>query len=747
MFLRQTLGLLCLAVVTSALAAPTDPQLLERYRRADALPGMLAGRTANLTLRATWISPTHFFYRSEKLKGVWSYTLVTANSGKKEPAFDHAKLAANLAKAASREVDPEKLNLQDFSISADLKTLRFQFANQLWTADRTSLEPTKAEPPVQNPGGGGQGQGRGGGAVSPDRRKRFRVTEGFLEGRIEGDDRWVKLSEVQGFETARWSPNSRFLVGFNILPGDRKQVHRLQSNVPGTRSKLLSNNYDQPGDKMDTAELYIFDLSQWKGDPLPASKKVEAPPFFCTQYPYHSVPSTEWWKDGKTLLVENPVRGYQAYEVWSIDPETAAARVAIKEESKTFVDLSKTMLYPLAKQDAFIWQSESSGWSHLYRVDHKTGARTPITSGNWVVRNLGRVDEEAGTIEFTANGREPGDPYHIHHYRIKMDGTGLVKLTPGQGTHEVDWSPDRKFFVNSYSSLDKAPVHELRRADGSLVTVLERADVSGLAELKIKPLTPFVAKGRDGKTDIWGAIAFPTDFDPTKKYPVIENIYAGPHDSHVPKRFFSLTRMHRMAELGFIVVQIDGMGTNNRGKAFHDVAWQNLKDAGFPDRIAWMKAAAVKYPAMDLERVGVYGTSAGGQNAAGAVLFHSDFYKAAVASCGCHDNRIDKQWWNEQWMGNLGPHYEDNSNITHAAKLKGRLLLMVGEIDSNVPPESTYKFVDALIKERKDFEFVMLPGADHTDGGEFGERKRRDFFVKWLLGVEPPSWNEVAGGK
>ncbi len=743
MFLRQTLGLLCLASAVGALAAPSDSQILERYRRAEALPGMISGRTANLNLRASWVGSTHFFYRSEKLKGAWNYVLVTAASGKKEPAFDHAKLAANLGRALNRELDPEKLNLQDFSISQDLKTLRFQSANQLWTADRISLEPVKAEAPAQNTGGG-QGQGRGGGALAPDRSKRFRVNDGFIEARLEGEGQWVRLSDVKGFETARWSPDSKHLVGFNILPGDRKMVHRLQSNLPGTRSNLLSANYDQPGDKMDTAELYLFDFSDWKGAAAPAPKKVDAPPFFCTQYPYHAMPSTRWWKDGRTLIVENPVRGYQAIEIWTIDPSTAAARIAIKEESKTFVDIGKTMLYPLAKEDAFIWRSESSGWSHLYKVDAKSGERKAITSGQWVVRSLGRVDEEAGTIEFTANGRESGDPYHLYHYRIKMDGTGLVNLTPGQGTHTIEWSGDRRFYVDTYSSLDKAPVHELRRANGTLVTLLERADVSGLAETGVKPLMPFSAKGRDGVTDIWGAIAFPTDFDPAKKYPVVENIYAGPHDSHVPKRFFSMTRMHQLAELGFIVVQIDGMGTSNRGKAFHDVAWQNLADAGFPDRIAWMKAAAVKFPAMDLERVGVYGTSAGGQNAAGAVLFHPEFYKAAVASCGCHDNRIDKQWWNEQWMGNLGPHYEANSNITHAAKLKGRLLLMVGEIDSNVPPESTFKFADALIKERKDFDFVILPGADHTDGGEFGERKRRDFFVKWLLGVDPPSWNEVS---
>jgi dipeptidyl aminopeptidase/acylaminoacyl peptidase len=253
----------------------------------------------------------------------------------------------------------------------------------------------------------------------------------------------------------------------------------------------------------------------------------------------------------------------------------------------------------------------------------------------------------------------------------------------------------------------------------------------------------FVAKGRDGVTDIWGIVVKPSNFDKKKRYPIIENIYAGPHDSFVPKAFRPWFGMHQLAELGFIVVQIDGMGTSNRGKAFHDVCWKNIADAGFPDRILWMKALAKKMPQVDINRVGIYGTSAGGQNSAGAVLWHPEFYKVAVSSCGCHDNRIDKQWWNEQWMGYpVGPHYDAQSNITNAAKLKGHLMLIVGENDRNVPPESTYRFADALIKAKKEFELVVIPGADHTNGGPYGERKRRDFFVRWLLNKPAPFWNE-----
>jgi dipeptidyl aminopeptidase/acylaminoacyl peptidase len=236
----------------------------------------------------------------------------------------------------------------------------------------------------------------------------------------------------------------------------------------------------------------------------------------------------------------------------------------------------------------------------------------------------------------------------------------------------------------------------------------------------------------------------PINFDPSKTYPVIEYIYAGPHGSHVPKTFRADRSQHALTELGCIVVQMDGMGTANRSKAFHDVAWKNIADAGFLDRILWIKAAAEKYPYMDISRVGIYGTSAGGQNSTAAVLFHPEFYMVAVSSCGCHDNRMDKAVWNEQWMGYpVGPHYEEQSNVTNASKLVGKLLLIVGEVDTNVPPESTLKVVDALIKAKKDFDLLVLPGMGHSSGGEYGERRRRDFFVEHLINVSPPDWNKI----
>ena len=369
--------------------------------------------------------------------------------------------------------------------------------------------------------------------------------------------------------------------------------------------------------------------------------------------------------------------------------------------------------------------------------------KNQITKGDWAVRAVVHVDEEARQIVFSANGMYPGkDPYFVHYYRINFDGTGLTPLTTVDANHAVSFSPDRQFYVDTYSRGDLAPIAELHKtADASLVMDVQKADISELVKAGWNAPEVFAAKGRDGTTDIWGVIYRPTNFNPAKKYPVIENIYAGPQGAFVPKSFAAYNAMQAQAEIGFIVVQIDGMGTNYRSKAFHDVAWRDLKDAGFPDRILWHKAVAATYPSYDITRVGLYGTSAGGQNSLGALLFHGDFYKVAVSASGCHDNRMDKMWWNEQWMGwPIGEQYSASSNVDNAWRLQGKVLLVVGEMDHNVDPSSTMQVVNQLIKHNKDFDLLVVPGMDHGSGGAFGEHKRYDFFTRNLLAVAPPDW-------
>jgi dipeptidyl aminopeptidase/acylaminoacyl peptidase len=387
-------------------------------------------------------------------------------------------------------------------------------------------------------------------------------------------------------------------------------------------------------------------------------------------------------------------------------------------------------------------------------IDGVTGAvKNQITKGAWPVRHVVKVDEDKRQLWFSAGGMNAGeDPYFQHYYRINLDGTGLIPLTSVRANHTVEFSSDMQYFVDHYSRVDLASVIELRRSEGggssSLPPIeIEKGDISALLKLGWKAPEVFVAKGRDGTTDIWGLVWKPAGFDPSKKYPVIEYIYAGPHGTHTPKSFMAASGMQAQAELGFIVVQMDGMGTSNRSKAFHDVAWQNIRDAGFPDRILWHQAFAAKNPWYDITRVGIYGGSAGGQNSMGALLFHPGFYKAAVSYAGCHDNRMDKIWWNEQWMGwPIGPQYSASSNVDHAGLLQGKLLLMFGELDTNVDPSSTMQVVNALIKAGKNFDLLIYPGEDHNAGrggqhADYGERKRFDFFVRHLLGQNPPEWS------
>jgi dipeptidyl aminopeptidase/acylaminoacyl peptidase len=581
---------------------------------------------------------------------------------------------------------------------------------------------------------------------SPDGAWRVVVKENNLFVRSTKDDSEIQLSSdgKEGLSYGRlsWSPDSKTVAAFRIEPGERKEVHLVESSPSeGGRAKLRSRPYSLPGDRFTRYELNIFDV---------ASRKQIKPKV--DQYEHEwTPPRVHWWPDGKRFAYQQVDRGHQRIRVIDVDVENGETRNLVDEQAKTFIWTAHTEALNLSPvtwlKNGLIYASEKSGWRHLYHVNAETEIWTTLTKGEWVVRGIEAIDETNRTVIFQAGGVfAEQDPYFLHYGLVNFDGSGLVWLTEGDGNHSVQFSPDRKYIIDTYSRVDAAPVNELRRvADGKLVCKLEEADVSELKASGWKAPEVFVAKGRDGTTDIWGLIYPPRDLDAQKKYPILEDIYAGPHGSFVPKNFSSQTRYKAWNDLGFVLVKIDGMGTANRSKGFHDVCWKNLKDGGFEDRILWMKAAAKKYPFLDISRVGIFGTSAGGQNAAAAVLFHPEFYKAAVANCGCHDNRMDKASWNEQWMGYpVGPQYAECSNIDNAGKLKSALFLIVGELDTNVPPESTYRFADALVKAGKDFEYLVVPGENHGTRGpasNYVQRRGQDFFVRHLLGKEIPNRN------
>ncbi len=531
-----------------------------------------------------------------------------------------------------------------------------------------------------------------------------------------------------------FSPDSKHAIVMRTRPAQRHPVHTVESSPRDQlQPRLHTQDYLKPGDQIAVSKPWFISL------PDGAVSKVDDSLFLSPWDLSHE----HWLPDSSEFLFIYNQRGHQLMRLLATNPNTGAVRTIIDEPCTTFFNYSsKLLIHYLDTTSEVIWASERDGFNHLYLYDLKTGSlKNQITKGNWVFRSVDFLDEPRRQITFRASGIIPGqDPYYIHLARINFDGTGLTVLTQGDGTHQVEWSPDRSHFLDRYSRVDMAPVLELRSIEGKLISELSRADTAPLSSAGWNPPERFVAKGRDNTTDIYGIIHRPSNFDPAKKYPIIENIYAGPHDSFVPKSFDpAYGHQQEIAELGFIVVQIDGMGTNNRGKVFHDFCFKNLADSGFPDRIAWIKAAAAKHPEMDISRVGIYGGSAGGQSAMRALIDHHDFYKAAAADCGCHDNRMDKIWWNEAWMSYpVDASYEACSNVTQAHKLQGKLLLTVGELDTNVDPASTMQVVDALIRANKDFDFLIIPGAGHGAGeSNYGRRRRQDFFVRNLLNVEP----------
>jgi dipeptidyl aminopeptidase/acylaminoacyl peptidase len=759
----------CAALLLSSFALPAFAAAqgtAAEYARSEGLRARVEGLVVDAAEAPSWVGPgsNQFVYR-KSVKGGFTFMLVDAATLEKRPAFDHDRLATAITAAMRRQGGPPitgvTLPLGRFALVDTGRAIEFTATGRPGesVADTTRWRCTLADyacarAPVRTDSALRSRRQVGGGLfgtplpadarirVSPDSTREAFVRNFNVFVQTRGSRDGVALT-VDGFEgdaydpqSIVWSPDSRRIAVYRVRPGYRREVHYVMSSpedqLQPKHSTLL---YNKPGDILDQGTPVIIDIAS------KSQINVDR-----TLFPNaYAVTGLEWRKDGRAVTFEYNQRGHQVYRVIEIDAATGKTRAVIDETMPTFFEYSaKKYRYDLADGQEIIWMSERDGWNHLYMYDGVTGkVKRQITKGPWLVRSVDWVDTTGKEIYFTASGMYPGkDPYFVHGYRIKFDGTGLTPLTDVDATHSISYSPDHKYYVDLYSRVDLAPVMQLRRAsDGKMLTDLEKADASALLAIGWKPPEVFMSLGRDGKTEIWGVIIRPMNFDSTRTYPVVENIYAGPQGSFVPKTFSTQLGMQSIAELGFIVVQIDGMGTSNRSKAFHDVAWKNLGDAGFPDRIQWHKAVASKYRYYDTSRVGIYGTSAGGQNSMGALLFHPEFYKVAVSAAGCHDNRMDKMCWTEQWMGEVGPHYAASSNVDIASKLQGKLMLVVGEMDSNVDPASTYQVVNALIKANKMFDLLVIPGAGHTNGGPYGERKRNDFFVHQLMGVEPPDRN------
>jgi dipeptidyl aminopeptidase/acylaminoacyl peptidase len=543
---------------------------------------------------------------------------------------------------------------------------------------------------------------------------------------------------------ASWSGDSTRLLLHKVKRLAVRQIAIVESSPKDqVQPKLHMIDYAKPGDPLPEPHPWLFNVVERQGIPVDTASLCPTPW------------SLDWpcWNQalGQFTFLYNQ-RGHQMLRVIGVDPATGQTACRLEETSKTYISYSgkgNFFYWPLPTGE-MIWMSERSGWNHLWLHDPRTGKAMQITSGNWIVDQVLHVDEATRQIWFWGCGFVAGEnPYDRQLFRVNFDGTGLVRLTDGNGDHDfLQFSPGFRTVIVRWSRPDHPYVHELRDAQtGRLICTLATADASRLAKIGWQPAEPFCAKGRDGQTEIWGSIIRPAHFDPKRRYPVIECIYSGPHGHFAPTTFLVWSREQDMADSGFIVVKIDGMGTSGRSKAFNDVSWQNLQDAGFPDRKLWIQAAARHCPQMDPNRIGIYGGSAGGQNAMRALLDHYPFYKVAIADCGCHDNRMDKIWWNEQFMGwPIGPQYEKSSNVVDAHKLQGNLLLIVGEMDTNVDPASTMQVANALVKAKKPFDLMVIPGGGHCAGQDtpYAWQRMKDYFHTHLDKPAQPARSAAA---
>lgn len=726
------------------------------------------------SVRPTWLADDRFWYRTTLRDGA-EFVLVDPARGTRLPAFDHPKLAVALSKASGVVIGAHHLPFQEIEFSADGQFVLFNAESKKWRCDVAGAECLSQGNAV---GGGGRGRGgRGGGPVrndsqSPDKKHTAFIRDYNLWIREAGTNKETPLTTdgVKDFgyatDNAGWSTSDRAILAWSP---DSKKIATFQQDQRGVGEMYLVSTkvghpelkawkYPLPGDAVvPMIQRVIIDIDG------PTVVRLKMPPdqHRSTLCDNIACRGGEWsdvaWSDDSThLAFVSTSRGHREEQMRIADASTGDIRNVFAENVETFFESGNGRVNwrYLAASNEIIWFSERDNWGHLYLYDATTGKlKNRITAGEGNVTQVLNVDEKTRTIFFLGVGREKGrDPYFIHFYRIGFDGKNQALLTPDNANHDVALSPDGKYFVDTFSTPDVPQVSVLRDASGKLIVPLEKADISKLVATGWKPPIPFTVKARDGQTDIYGLMFRPTNFDPRKKYPIINHIYPGPQTGSVGSRSFAAVRgdTQALAELGFIVVEIDGMGTPWRSKKFHEAYYGDMGDNTLPDQVAGMKQLAQKYSWIDINRAGIYGHSGGGYAAAGAMFRYPDFFKVGISEAGNHDNREYEDDWAEKWQGLLerkasgGDNYDSQANQNFAKNLKGKLLLAHGTMDNNVPPYNTLLVVNELIKANKDFDLILLPNRNHGFGNEpYMVRRRWDYFVRNLLGGEPPQGYEL----
>src|SRR5687768_2419270 len=753
-------------------------------RAVNLLAQNLTGLVIGGSVTANWLPDGRFWYRAQTATGS-EFRLVAPTARRVTPAFDHQRLAASLATVSGASITPTQLPFDQIAFNARMDSVSVDVGQRRFRCDvagKSCMAAGNAEGGGRGgrggrAGGGGGGGGRGNAAppvvMSPDGKQAVFIRNWNLWVRdvATGQERPLTTDGVKDFGYATdnagwassdrpillWSPDSRKIATQQQDERNVGDMYLVETRVG--HPNLRSWKYPLPGDSV-VAMLHRVIIDVDAGRVV----RLQLPPEYhrATLGDNISMNDYVWSPDGSRLALASTSRDHKHTVVRVADANTGAVRNVFEETVPTHFE-SRTGWRVLWPTNEIVWYSQRDDWGHLYLYDLNTGQlKNRITTGEGPVSQINRIDERTRTLWFTALGRERGhDPYFRHAYRIGLDGKGYVSLTPDDGDHAVNISPSGRYLIDTYSKPDVPPVVTLRDASGKLVMPLEKADISRLLATGWRPPMPFSVKSANGKFDLHGQLFRPTNFDSTRKYPIINNPYPGPQSGSVGSRSFTAARGDRqaLAELGFIVITLDGTGTPGRSKSFHDGYYGSMgRDNTIPDQVAGMQELARRHPWIDIERVGIWGHSGGGFITAGAMFRYPDFFDVGIAESGNHDQRQYEDDWGERYQGLLTrnadgtDNYEVEANQVMAKNLKGKLLLAHGLMDNNVPPYNTWLVVDALVKANKDFDLIMFPYAAHGFGaaGNYMMRRRWDYFVTWLLDARPPKeyeFRRAPGGR
>jgi len=749
--MKKTSISIIILLIVSTLYAQIDTQ---HYQKAEA---MIA---SNLTKKyyRSWVTPhwnesqNMLWYLVKTKKGT-EYIQVNLKNGKKKPLFSQQRMADLLAVKLGEEMKAYDLPISQLKLDEKSEYLSFKVADSLYLKyhlrsekleegehpkqehKRSSLDPTKKTLAII--------KDYNLWLKNMESNDSIQITyDGVKEYGYGVRPSWYSVKNIENEKDhdldldLNWSPDGKYLL---IGKYDRRIARNLYlyKSLPENGHRAEVYEYERPiaGDSLvTTVEYVLLDIASSQLHPL----GLKPIPSFLSW-------GVEWHKKQAKAYFTRFSRGYKSMEIIALDAKAATTKVLYHDQEESYVDPGYHQKVIFEESADFLIFSERDGWNHIYHIAGADQQVNQVTKGEFVVRSIEYVDEKNKKVYFTAGGKEQGiDPYLPLFYVIDLDGKNLKVISPEPAHHDINISPSKEYFIDNYSTVKEPNIALLRKLeDGKIIAQIEEGDISEILAMGWQKPEPFVVKGRDGNTNIYGVIFRPGNFDPNKKYPVIEGTYSGPQTIRAPKTFRRglLNDDTPLTQLDFVLINIDGMGSAYRSKSFHDFSYKNLGDIGGPDKMAVIKILSEKYPWMDSTSVGIFGHSAGGYDAAHALLAYPEFYKVGVATAGNHDHRSAKAWWPELYMGYpAGPEYEEQSNYTMAKNLKGSLLLVHGDMDQNVNPTASMRLAAELIKANKDFELVLLPGKDHSSAyyDKYLCRKRWDFFVKHLHGTTPP---------